>query len=110
MQCYTLRSATANSGLTALVTPRRQALSESSLPPLSPECCSATGVPPVLEQSMLEDDMARPPGDPLGTTDEIRTEEVIEHFVPISRLPGQFMSDSGDEGPWSVVHCKHRRE
>ena len=54
--------------------------------------------------------MARPPGDPLGTTSEIRTEEVIEHFVPISRLPGQFMSDSGDEGPWSVVHRKHRRE
>ena len=69
-----------------------------------------TGVPPVLEQSTLEDNMARPPGDPLGTTSEIRTEEDIECFVPTLRLPGQFMSDSGDEDPWSVVCHKHCHE
>ena len=44
MQRYALHSATANSGLTALVTPCRRALSESSLPPLSPERHSATSV------------------------------------------------------------------
>ena len=104
MQRYALHSTVAKLGESVSVMPHRRALSESSLPSLSPERIAVIGVPPTPKHSKCDGGTVSPPGDPKEITSEKDSDEYTELFVPKLTLPGRFMlPESEEDGPWTKV-------